>query len=81
MVSVRDGKRHVHDGPYAETKEFLGGFLVIDVPDLEPPWNGPPEALPPAMQRSRFVHFVRLNCHEDNFQPQGKYDESAFGLF
>ena len=35
MVSVRDGKRHVHDGPYAETKEFLGGFLVIDVPDLD----------------------------------------------
>jgi hypothetical protein len=34
-VSVRDGKRHVHDGPYAETKEFLGGFVVIDVPDLD----------------------------------------------
>ncbi|HVO94951.1 MAG TPA: YciI family protein [Terriglobales bacterium] len=25
-VSMRNGKRHVHDGPYAETKEFLGGF-------------------------------------------------------
>src|SRR5580704_4645426 len=35
MVSVRDGKRQVHDGPYAETKEFLGGFVVIDVPDLD----------------------------------------------
>jgi hypothetical protein len=35
MVSVRDGKRHVHDGPYAETKEFLGGFVIIDVPDLD----------------------------------------------
>src|SRR5215468_9961399 len=35
MVSVRDGKRQVHDGPYPETKEFLGGFVIIDVPDLD----------------------------------------------
>lgn len=34
-VSVRDGKRHVQDGPYAETKEFLGGFVIIDVPNLD----------------------------------------------
>src|SRR5678816_3454668 len=34
-VSVRDGKRQVHDGPYAESKEFLGGFVIIDVPDLD----------------------------------------------
>lgn len=34
-VSVRDGKRQVHDGPYAESKEFLGGFAVIDVPNLD----------------------------------------------
>jgi Uncharacterized protein conserved in bacteria len=34
-VTVRDGKRHVHDGPYAETKEFLAGFGIIDVPDLD----------------------------------------------
>jgi hypothetical protein len=35
VVSVRNGKRQVHDGPYAETKEFLGGFVVIDVPNLD----------------------------------------------
>jgi hypothetical protein len=34
-VSVREGKRHVHDGPYAETKEFLAGFGIIDVPNLD----------------------------------------------
>ena len=34
-VSVRDGKRQVQDGPYAETKEFLGGFVIIDVPNLD----------------------------------------------
>src|SRR5215468_11921999 len=34
-VTVRDGKRHVHDGPYAETKEFLAVFGIIDVPNLD----------------------------------------------
>jgi hypothetical protein len=34
-VTVRDGKRQVHDGPYAETKEFLAGFAIIDVPNLD----------------------------------------------
>lgn len=35
MVTLRNGQREVHDGPYAETKEFLGGFVVIDVPQHE----------------------------------------------
>jgi hypothetical protein len=30
-----DGARTVTDGPYAETRELLGGFYVIDVPDLD----------------------------------------------
>lgn len=34
-VSLRDGKRQVHDGPYAESKEFLAGFGIIDVPNLD----------------------------------------------
>jgi hypothetical protein len=34
-VSVRDGKRQVQDGPYAETKEYLAGIGIIDVPDLD----------------------------------------------
>jgi hypothetical protein len=34
-VSIRDGKRQVQDGPFAETKEFLAGFGIIDVPDLD----------------------------------------------
>jgi hypothetical protein len=32
---VRNGKRQVQDGPYAETKELLGSFIIIDVPDLD----------------------------------------------
>lgn len=34
-VRVRDGKRQVHDGPYAETKEMLAGMMTIEVPDLD----------------------------------------------
>jgi hypothetical protein len=30
-----DGERTVTDGPFAETREVLGGFYVIDVPDLD----------------------------------------------
>ncbi len=34
-VRVTDGKTQVIDGPYVEAKEQLGGFHVIDVPDLD----------------------------------------------
>ena len=34
-VRVVDGKTLVVDGPYAEAKEQLGGYHLIDVPDLE----------------------------------------------
>lgn len=34
-VRVRDGKPLVTDGPFAETREVLGGFYLIDVPDIE----------------------------------------------
>jgi hypothetical protein len=33
-VRVREGKAATTDGPFAETKEQLGGFLMLDVPDL-----------------------------------------------
>jgi hypothetical protein len=35
MVRFRDGQREVLDGPFAETKEMLGGYLIIDVPSLD----------------------------------------------
>jgi len=34
-VRVIDGKTQVLDGPYAETKEQLGGFYIIEAPDLD----------------------------------------------
>lgn len=30
-----DGRRVITDGPFAESREVLGGFYVIDVPDLD----------------------------------------------
>jgi hypothetical protein len=34
-VRVRDGQALITDGPFAETKEHLGGFYLIDVPNLD----------------------------------------------
>lgn len=34
-VRVRDGKRLVTDGPFAETREQLGGYFLIDAGDLD----------------------------------------------
>ncbi len=34
-VRVTNGKAKVQDGPYAETKEQLGGFYIIDVANLD----------------------------------------------
>ena len=33
-VRVRDGETIITDGPFAETKELLAGFYLIDAPDL-----------------------------------------------
>jgi hypothetical protein len=34
-VRVRNGRRSVSDGPFAETKEVLGGYFLIDVETLD----------------------------------------------
>ena len=34
-MRVRDGKRMVTDGPFAETKEQLGGYYLIEAKDLD----------------------------------------------
>lgn len=34
-VRVREGRRMVTDGPFAETREQLGGFFLIDVKNLD----------------------------------------------
>jgi len=34
-VRVRDGRPRVQDGPFAEAKEQLGGFMLLDLPSLD----------------------------------------------
>jgi hypothetical protein len=34
-LRIRDGKRTVQDGPFADSKEQLGGYFIIEVPDLD----------------------------------------------
>ena len=34
-VRVRDGKRLLTDGPFAETREHLGGYMLVEVEDLD----------------------------------------------
>jgi hypothetical protein len=46
-IRVQDGRRRVTDGPFIETKEQLGGYVLLDVADLDEamewaerlPWN------------------------------------------
>lgn len=35
VVRVREGERIVTDGPFAETKELIGGLFVTELPDLD----------------------------------------------
>jgi hypothetical protein len=34
-VRIKDGKRHVQDGPFADSKEQLGGFTLLELPSLD----------------------------------------------
>lgn len=34
-VRHRDGRKHIQDGPYANTKEQLAGFIVLELPSLD----------------------------------------------
>jgi len=46
-IRVRDGKRLVTDGPFAETREQLGGYYLVDANDLDEA-IGIAERIPPA---------------------------------
>lgn len=34
-TTVSDGGNRIQDGPFAETKETLGGYMTVEVPDLD----------------------------------------------
>ncbi len=51
VLSLKNGKKHVQDGPYADTKEQLGGFFIIEVANLDAALEW--AAKSPAMARGR----------------------------
>ena len=38
-VRLRDSKREIQDGPFANTKEQLGGFTLLELPSLDAAWS------------------------------------------
>jgi hypothetical protein len=34
-IQTKGGQQTIHDGPFAETREHLGGYYLIEVPDLD----------------------------------------------
>ncbi len=34
-LRLKDGRRHVQDGPFVEAKEELGGFMILELPSLD----------------------------------------------
>ena len=34
-MRLKEGKRRVQDGPFADTKEQLGGFIILELPSLD----------------------------------------------
>ncbi|MEI9891164.1 MAG: YciI family protein [Caulobacteraceae bacterium] len=50
-VRVIDGKTQVLDGPYAEAKEQLAGYYLIEAPDLDSALAWPPAVRAPASER------------------------------
>ena len=35
VVRIKNGEALITDGPYVEGKEHIGGFMIVDVPDLD----------------------------------------------
>jgi len=68
-VRMRNGKRQVLDGPYSDSKEQLGGFHIIEVPDLETAlhWAG---SSPTALHG-----VVEVRPYHDDLPPQLRFAE------
>jgi hypothetical protein len=70
-VRVRDGKLQVTDGPFAETKEQLGGFFLIEASDLQ-------EAIDVAAKwPSAAIGSIEVRPIEEQLRVDGRYAELA----
>ena len=64
-VRVRDGERLLTDGPYAETKEQIGGYYVLDCKDLDDALNWAaqiPEAKTGAIEVRPIMDYAALEA-------------------
>ena len=62
-VRVKDGERLVTDGPFAETKEQLGGFYLIEVDNLDDAIEAAARCPGPCSARSRSARSCRRDGH------------------
>lgn len=70
-VRIRNGQIAVTDGPFAETKEQLGGFFLIEASDLQ-------EATTVAANwPSASIGSIEVRPIEDELRMDGRYDELA----
>ena len=72
-VQAKDGEAIFSDGPYVETKEHLGGFCIVDVPDDETAryWAG---RMAVALDWPQEVHRFPSHPAQDS-QPDSSGDE------
>lgn len=68
-VRVREGKVPITDGPYAETKEQLGGYYVIEAKDIQE-----------AIQVAATIPGAKLGCVEVRPIAEDAQTQSALGL-
>jgi len=67
-VRIRNGRLSITDGPFAETKETLGGFFIIDAVDLN-------EAIQIASKvPSAQFGSVEIRPIEDGLREDGRYE-------
>lgn len=67
-VRVRSGKLSITDGPFAETKEQLGGFFLIDARDLD-------DAINVASRwPSARIGSIEVRPLEEGLRPEGRYE-------
>lgn len=63
-IAVADGKRYVVDGPFAESKELVGGFYVIEVPSLDDAIHWALRA-PSGLGTDDILEIRQLTCSDD----------------